>query len=421
MFTQTNVDSEHETLYEKKQFLIDVYFKAPVVHAASPVTTPPPSAACVASSVIVTSAASLVTSAMPSVVTSVSPASSTAGPGPGLSESELIKNLENSAMASVAAARALEVGEQGLGMRNTLLQSIQQPLPPASLSHGQRVTAGTASTTVTTAGQLLGPSKAPPPPLTMPPPSPGGSSAHHPPTPLSADMEDAESQITQLLESLQKQQGGASVNSDQEFFDSLTSSQAQKMPSSKPEPFTKAPKFPSPQMPTLTPQMPVLTPQVSEPPQKPQDLQTRVKQIVEKRRSRHESGGMPMLSPTTGLLHPASSPGSLGVSPVSPRANTKTGGVIHAVPKFSETPPMSSGPPNVTVQSPACVTSAASGPGMGGAGSGSQLRALQQLPPNTRLQHGPNGQIMVQKIQTIELSPTMQQVDKIHTLVIFRY
>merc|ERR1719323_2106295 len=70
---------------------------------------------------------------------------------------------------------------------------------------------------------------------------------------------------------------------------------------------------------------------------------------------------------------------------------------------------MSSGPPNVTVQSPASVTSAATGPGMGGAGSGSQLRALQQLPPNTRLQHGPNGQIMVQKIQTIELSPTMQQ------------
>ena len=391
-------------------------FKGPVVHATSPVATPQSSevrvtTAPVTSSVIVTSVASLVTSAMPSVVTSVSPASSTAGPGPGLSESELIKNLENSAMASVAAARALEVGEQGLGMRNTLLQSIQQPLPPASLSHGQPGTAGPASAAVTTAEQLLGATKPPPPPLTLPPPSPGGQSKHHPPTPLSADMEDAESQITQLLESLQKQQGGASVNSDQEFFDSLTSSQAQNTPSSKTEPFSKPSRFPSPQMPTLTPQMPVLTPQVSESPQKPQDLQNRVKQIVEKRRSRHESGGMPMLSPTTGFLHPASSPGAAsGVSPVSPRANTKTGGVIQAVPKYSEAPAMSSGPPNVTVQSPASVSSAASGPGMGGAGSGSQLRALQQLPPNTRLQHGPNGQIMVQKIQTIELSPTMQQV-----------
>ena len=359
----------------------------------------------VTSSVIVTSAASLVTSTMPSVVTSVSPASSTAGPS-GLSESELIKNLENSAMASVAAARALEVGEQGLGMRNTLLQSIQQPLPPASLSHGQPPTSGAVT-------------KGPPPPLTMPPPSPGTSGKHHPPTPLSADMEDAESQITQLLESLQKQQGGASVNSDQEFFDSLTSSQAQKTPNNKPEPFSKLSRFPSPQMPTLTPQMPVLTPQVPEPPHKQSpDLQSRVKQIVEKRRSRHESGGgvMPMLSPTTGFLHPASSPrAASGMSPASPRANTKTGGVIQAVPKFSEAPvsTLCSGPPNVTVQSPASVTSAASGPGMGGAGSGSQLRALQQLPPNTRLQHGPNGQIMVQKIQTIELSPTMQQVQSI--------
>ena len=366
----------------------------------------------VSSSVIVSSVASLVTAAMPSVVTSVIPASSSSGPGSGLSESELIKNLENSAMASVAAARALEVGEQGLGMRNTLLQSIQQPLPPSSLSHGQPGTAGAASAAVTTAEQLLGATKAAPPRLTLPPPSPeGAGSKHHPPTPLSADMEDAESQITQLLESLQKQQGGASVNSDQEFFDSLTSSQAQNTPRSKSKPFSEPSRFPSPQMPTLTPQMPVLTPQVSEP-QKAIDLQNRVKQIVEKRRSRHESGGMPMLSPTTGFLHPASSPGPVsGVSPVSPRANIKTGGVIQAVPKYSETPVMSSGPPNVTVQSPASVSSAASGgSGMGGAGSGSQLRALQQLPPNTRLQHGPNGQIMVQKIQTIELSPTMQQV-----------
>ena len=297
-------------------------------------------------------------------------------------------------------------------MRNTLLQSIQQPLPPSSLSHGQPGTAGEASTVVTTAEQLLGPSKAPPPPpLTLPPPSPEGASKHHPPTPLSADMEDAESQITQLLESLQKQQGGAPVNSDQEFFDSLTSSQAQNTPRSKSKPFSEPSRFPSPQMPTLTPQMPVLTPQVSEP-QKAFDLHNKVKQVVEKRRSRHESGGMPMLSPTTGFLHPASSPGAVsGVSPVSPRANIKTGAsVIQAVPRYSETPAMSSGPPNVTVQSPASVSSAASGPGMGGAGSGSQLRALQQLPPNTRLQHGPNGQIMVQKIQTIELSPTMQQV-----------
>ena len=64
---------------------------------------------------------------MPSVVTSTAqpqgaaqgtvltlPSGSNAAPtaGSGLSESELIKNLETSAMASVAAARALEVGSQ---------------------------------------------------------------------------------------------------------------------------------------------------------------------------------------------------------------------------------------------------------------------------------------------------------------------
>ena len=390
--------------------------KAPVVHTASPSSTPTSSTARQTSDL---SSTVIVTSAMPSVVSSVSPASSS-GAGPGLAESELIKNLENSAMASVAAARALEVGEQGLGVRHTLLQSIQQPLPPASLAHGQPQTARAATAAATTPEQLPGSSKAPPP-LTMPAPSNGGPSKHHPSTPLSADMEDAESQISLLLESLQKQQGGASINSDQEFFDSLTTSQGapvsqgpgQRGLISKPDPFSKLSRFPPPQMPTLTPQMPVLTPQVLEPQQKPPESQNRVKQIVEKRRSRHESGGMPMLSPTTGLLHPASSPRA-GVSPVSPRANTKTGGVIQAVPKYSETPAKSSGPPNVTVQSSASVSSSTSGSGMGGAGSGSQLRALQQLPPNTRLQHGPNGQIMVQKIQTIELSPTMQQVRNNH-------
>merc|ERR1719323_257504 len=165
---------------------------------------------------------------MPSVVStaassSVTPATAAGG---GLSESELIKNLENSAMASVAAARALEVGNQGLGMRNTLLQSIQQPLPQASLATPN----AQASTTRPSA----------PPSIVLPPPNSGPSVASTnpqtktiPQTPLSAAMEDAESQITLLLESLQKQQsGGTSVNSssDQDFFDSLTPTGSAKTP-----------------------------------------------------------------------------------------------------------------------------------------------------------------------------------------------
>lgn len=45
-----------------------------------------------------------------------------------------------------------------------------------------------------------------------------------------------------------------------------------------------------------------------------------------------------------------------------------------------------------------------------GGGAASQMRALQNLPPNTRLVKGPNGQYTLQKIQTIELSQEMQQV-----------
>ena len=55
------------------------------------------------------------------------------------------------------------------------------------------------------------------------------------------------------------------------------------------------------------------------------------------------------------------------------------------------------------------VTMGGGGVTMGG-GASSQMRALQNLPPNTRLVRGPNGQYTLQKIQTIELSADMQQV-----------
>ena len=45
-----------------------------------------------------------------------------------------------------------------------------------------------------------------------------------------------------------------------------------------------------------------------------------------------------------------------------------------------------------------------------GGGASSQMRALQNLPQNTRFVRGPNGQYTLQKVQTIELTPEMQQV-----------
>merc|ERR1719510_2564523 len=118
-----------------------------------------------------------------------------------------------------------------------------------------------------------------------------------------------------------------------------------------------------------SPSMPVLTPQVTlaEQGRSPQDTSFQNKyldslarsQISDKKKSRHESGGMPLLSPTTGILH---SPGDSGSSSDSPRSV--------------------SGPPNVTL--PVAVQPSPVPTSMGGPVS--QIRALQQLPPNTRLQ-----------------------------------
>ena len=299
-------------------------------------------------------------------------------------------------------------------MRNTLLQSIQQPLPQAILA----TTTTTATTThqlpaVTATQQLpVQTTGSRPAPLTVTS-SVTNVNKNTPQTPLSADMEDAESQISFLLESLQKQQqqqhqhqqnvvpgGGNSVNSDQDFLDSLTSPHQVTPPSSKPESFSKPSRFPSPQMPVLQPQMPILQPQVSvaesgppplrspHPPglKSPHDssfsnsnkhLDSLSRSQISDKKHRHESGGMPLLSPTTGILH------SPGTSPRAPHVPSSTsghvaGGVIQVVPKHGDTTQVC---PNVTVQTPVSSPSSSSG-----GGSVSQLRALQQLPlpPNTR-------------------------------------
>jgi len=425
-----------------------------------------------AASVIVTTTPSVVQS-MPSVLQSTTPISSAPplmggmGPSSTLSESELIKNLENSAMASVAAARALETGTQGLPPRNSLLQNIQQPLPQSSLPGNGMSSASSLNLPqhppslpqqpMAPPSQQIRQSNPPQTPIIMAPTA-SQLVKQQPPTPLSADMEDAESQISQLLESLQKQQGSAvktEPDKMSEFFDSLAGSKSagQPMPqaigrirsqsgsiSMSPEPpvitttsktsetFAKPPRFfnenvGSPSMPVLTPQVPL-----SEHNRQPHDTSFQNKyldnlartQISDKRsRSRNESGtllnspnGMPLLSPTTGIMHSPHTPDQSA----SPRPNaivqnhmnkaSASGGVIQQVPRTESQPQNTGvgpgGPPNITVQS---STQGSSGSSMGGPVS--QQRALQHLPPNTRLHLGPNFQ--PQRIQTIELSTQMQQ------------
>jgi hypothetical protein len=55
------------------------------------------------------------------------------------------------------------------------------------------------------------------------------------------------------------------------------------------------------------------------------------------------------------------------------------------------------------------VTPTATPVTMGG-GAASQMRAYMNLPPNTRIVRGPNGQLSLQKIQAIELTPELQAV-----------
>ena len=104
---------------------------------------------------------------------------------------------------------------------------------------------------------------------------------------------------------------------------------------------------------------------------------------------------VPMLSPSSGksdLQH-----------------QNKPTTVIQQNPRF-EAPvagASSSGPPNVTIQTSLAPPSSQ---GMGMGGVGSQIRAMQNAPANTRLVRGPNGQVTLQKVQTIELSQEMQHV-----------
>jgi hypothetical protein len=201
-----------------------------------------------------------------------------------------------------------------------------------------------------------------------------------------------------------------------------------------------------------SPSMPVLTPQVSLP-SKPHDtsfqntyLDSLSKSQIsdpKKIRLRNSSGvgnigspggNMPMLSPTTGILHSPSPLSDRGTGSPLPLSNPlvqshitnkssviqSSGGsfgVIQPVHRTEShtgtvTSTTMTGPPNVTVQANV------SQPNLGLGGAGSQIRALQHLPPNTRLVRGPNGQVTLQKIQTIELSQEMQQVTSIFYILI---
>jgi len=344
---------------------------------ASPMATPRPPAPAPLPSVIVSS------SHQPTPATT------------SQSETDLIKSLEMSGMASVAAAKALETP---LVPRNSLLQGLQQPLPQASLPTMLPSTSSSPRV----------------PQLAMP------TTSASEPGPLTAELNDAEAQISFLLDSLQKQQDGG-LGADSDFFNDLTAPAAgssvldrlkappDAQPTAPTAAFSKARLFPdnvggvpSPSMPVLTPQMPVLT---AEAPRQQGGLPSKFLDAHmerEKRgrdRTRQESGGgtaMPMLSPTTGLMHSPS-------SPPSPRPVTT--GVIQSVPRMVEP---TGGPPNITAPSHPLGQHSSQGVG----GSASQRLALSNLPQDhqVRLVRSTGGQYSHMQLKTVELAPDMRSI-----------
>ncbi len=120
-------------------------------------------------------------------------------------------------------------------------------------------------------------------------------------------------------------------------------------------------------------------------------------------RSFHQQQPPPLLSPTGGLggSAPRLSAAFAAASPTILQGKVSVPTVIQQNPRFdvAAAPHQAAAP--ITLQT---VSS-----GVGGVGS--QIRAMQQhVQPNTRLMRGPNGQVTVQKVQTIELSQENQQV-----------
>lgn len=360
-----------------------------------------------------------------------------------LSETELIKKLEVTGMASVAAARALETGVQGFTSQgSSLLTSIQQPLPQSALvsppslelsrlppaldlprvqSQLEMQRTSTSQDLVRTSTHLQRSQGSTASQLEPPR---GASqldlqSLSIPPSPL----DDADEQISKLLKTLHQQPGVKTEDEKMsDLFDSLSGARkpaglrTATIKSPEPPVITsvksalKSSLFnenaPSPSMPVLLPQVPL-----SEPPKSHDTgfqnsyLDSLAKsQIGDKRgRIRSGSGTVSTQSPTRMPLLTPSSAQTLDPS-YPPHQQSKPLTVIQQNPRFEASPPVTHGPPNVTIQT------AVPAPGLGMGGAGSQIRAMQHAPPNTRLVRGPNGQVTLQKVQTIELSQEMQHV-----------
>lgn len=288
-----------------------------------------------------------------------------------------------------------------------LLQSITQPLPPKSLQLPQSqpvVVSSASSGPVTSMYQSQ----------------------------ISMETADADAQISQLIETLQKDPQHLTIESDK-MADFLKSFQQEaETPTSGPPNIASLLDQGGPPT-TSTPSSSSMSPPILKPSAK------MVPGTEDKGQSSSDDGSKPeRTTGTTGFQasflnslanrRVSSDEDSSNSSPATPQPKASVPPSVVTT-QFSSLPapvtsvtsvtssieppkalqPMSRGEMVPTTFPSISVPPVAANPSITMGGASTQMRAVQSLPPNTRLVRGPNGQYTLQKVQTIELSPEMQQ------------
>eukprot|EP00095_Tigriopus_kingsejongensis_P004733 maker-scaffold719_size106944-snap-gene-0.25 protein:Tk04733 transcript:maker-scaffold719_size106944-snap-gene-0.25-mRNA-1 annotation:"hypothetical protein BRAFLDRAFT_85667" len=273
------------------------------------------------------------------------------------------------AQAQVASASTNE------NMPN-LLQNITQPLPPKSLN---------------------------PPVSGGPPPSLAYQSQ------ISRETADADAQISQLIETLQKEPQSLNIEGDKmadflkTFQDADTSAASSHLTPpvlEQQHPLGNGSNVPGTMSPPhLMPAKPGADPSESSKPERTSGTTgfqaSFLNSLANRRVSSDEEGS--------------------GSSPKAKAAQQQAGGAIQGTVPQRIIQRVSRGEviPAPLPATAVPVSTTGSGPSITLGGAPTQMRAVQSLPPNTRLVRGPNGQYTLQKVQTIELTQEMQHSLKI--------
>ncbi len=316
------------------------------------------------------SAAPVIISSLPQEPTSAASAQATQAAPPGAAQAATILGLGGAGAGPGAVATANAVAKAPMPAPN-LLQSIQQPLPQTSLG------ASGASTSQGLGG--LGRSAATT--LQSHEATPLSSSSTTAPqfsSQISRETADADRQISQLLENLQKEPQALTIGRDEkmaDFIKSLAGESAANAGTPTTPEVIRAKNAAGLAAPALPPPVPTavtsLASLVVDPP-----AQAITARPAAHPASKAQKAAVEKTSGTTGFQ--ASFLNSLANRRVSAEEES------------------------MKQQQQQFV----------GGGASSQMRALQNLPPNTRLVKGPNGQYQLQKIQTIELTAEQQAVRK---------